>query len=321
MSHTPSSSAGAAADYATAQAFSSSWNNLPTGSVYTHQQFVEWFEPLDESVIKGASVLELGCGNGSLLQHALSWQPRLLVGVDLGDSVSAARASMREADKHEAAGVEELRANPRKHDRANWLVVQADLLDFSAAEHAELADVSFDLVYCIGVLHHLKSPSRGFEAVLRNTKPGGRFHCWVYAREGNGVIRGLVEPMRRVASMLPWWITKYAIATPVVVPYFVYAKVLRALPRWGLLRRLPLYLYSLWIGERGFRFFRHVAFDQLVTPETVYLEKSMVERWLASPEVDPDSAYVIFRNGNSWKFGGRKRSVEAVASRTPKTAQ
>lgn len=275
-----------AADQRTADAFASSWNNLPPGSVYSTAQFEEWFEPLDSTAVEGRRVLELGCGGGSLLVHVATWEPSELVGVDLGASVDSARANLEQAGK-------------------TATVVRHDMTTFADAD-------GFDLVYCIGVLHHLKDPAEGFAAVLRNTRPGGRFHCWVYAHEGNAVIRLVVDPIRKVASRLPWWVTKYLIATPLVAPYFLYAKALARLRR-PILRRLPLYDYSLWIAQRGFGFFRHVAFDQLVTPQTTYLRRSTVERWLAdSPEIDPASAYVVFRNGNSWKFGGRV--VEASPS-------
>lgn len=271
------------ADQATADAFANSWNHLPEGSVYTRAQFEDWFAPVTRDDFAGREVLELGCGNGSLLVHAADWQPRRLVGVDLGDSVRSARANI------ERTGF------PAE-------VQQGDLTTFTSD--------GFDLVYCIGVLHHLKDPEAGFRSVLANTRPGGRFHCWVYAREGNALIVGIVDPIRRVASHLPWWFTKHVLATLLVAPYFLYAKLLGALPRLGWLKRLPLYDYSLWIAEREFAFFRHVAFDQLVTPQTVYLQRSDIEAWLArhDAEIDPGSTYLIFRNGNSWKFGGRKRS-------------
>jgi SAM-dependent methyltransferase len=164
------------------------------------------------------------------------------------------------------------------------------------------------VVYCIGVLHHLKEPYRGFESVIRNTQPGGRFHCWVYAYEGNAVVRLIVEPIRKVASHLPWWFTKYLLATPLVVPFYLYAKLLRALPRWSLLRTLPLYDYAVYMASREYAFFRHMAFDQLVTPQTTYLRKQTLEEWLASKsEIDQTSTYIETRNGNSWRFGGTVR--------------
>jgi SAM-dependent methyltransferase len=273
-----------AADARTAQAFATSWNNLPAGSVYTRAQFEDWLAPLTPTDVNGRDVLELGCGNGSLLMHMAGWRPRRLVGVDLGDSVVSARANLWRTGH---PGCE---------------IVRHDLTTYRSK--------GFDLVYCIGVLHHLTEPEVGLDAVLANVKPGGRFHCWVYGQEGNAIVRGIVEPIRRVASRLPWWLNKYAIATPLAAPYFVYAKGLRALTRRlgasRTLRRMPLYAYSMWIAEREFAFFQHVAFGQLVTPQTRFLARHEIGAWLAvRKRVDAGSVYVIARNGNSWKFGGR----------------
>jgi SAM-dependent methyltransferase len=270
---------GPASDHRTAEAFASSWNNLPEGSVYSREQFEDWFAPLTRDDVVGKAVLELGCGGGSQLTHMVSWQPRELIGVDLGSSVVSAEKNMA------AVGA------------SGFRIVRHDLVTYTG-------EAPVDLVYCIGVLHHLKDPDAGFDAVLRNVKPGGRFHCWVYAYEGNAVIRRIVDPIRRLASRVPWWLTKYGVATPLVVPYYLYAKTLAAL-RWPILQRLPLYDYSLWIAPRDFAFFRHVAFDQLVTPQTTYFRREVVERWLRDPRIDPASTYLVFRNGNSWKFGGR----------------
>jgi hypothetical protein len=90
--------------------------------------------------------------------------------------------------------------------------------------------------------------------------------------------------------------------------HFFYAKLLRCFRHARWLRKLPLFEYSQWIAEREFAFFRHVAFDQLVTPQTIYLERKTIEQWLDQhPRVLPGSTYLILRNGNSWKFGGIAR--------------
>lgn len=275
-------------DSKTAAAFASSWNNLPSGSVYTREQFEDWLAPVVRADVEGQNALEMGCGNGSLLVHMASWHPRILVGVDLGDSVLSATENLRHTG----------------HPHAE--IVKGDLVEFRSE--------GFDVVYCIGVLHHLQAPAKGFHSVVANTRAGGRFHCWVYAKEGNALVRLVVEPTRVVASRLPWWITKYLIATPLVAPYYIYAKSLSAAsrhaPQWlqHLLMHLPLHDYSRWISARDFAFFRHVAFDQLVTPQTRYISRTEVQAWLdGEPSVDPASTYVVQRNGNSWKFGGRTR--------------
>lgn len=281
-------------DRDTAEAFASSWNNLPRGSVYTRAQFEDWMAPLRREDFDGKAVLELGCGNGSLLVHCKAWRPARVVGVDLGASVLAARKNVELAEM------------------SNAEIVQGDLGDFRSG--------GFDITYCIGVLHHMTDPERGFRSVIRNTTPGGRFHCWVYAREGNAIVINVVDPIRKIASRLPWWLNKYVIATPLCVPYFAYAKALKyAHTRWPALSArlrnlLPLRDYSLWIAEREFAFFRHVAFDQLVTPQTTYIERTQIENWIGSCElVEPGSTYIVMRNGNSWKFGGRRRVSEAAS--------
>lgn len=270
-------------DLKTAEAFAKSWTNLPAGSVYTREQFRDWMAPLGRSDVENRRVLELGCGNGSLLVHLADWKPRSIRGVELGESADVATQNLSRAGFK------------------NFKIVRADLTEFNSS--------GFDIVFCIGVLHHLKEPRSGFEAVIRNTKPGGRFHCWVYAMEGNEIIRAAVEPLRKICSRMPWWFTKHVVATTLVVPYYFYARLIRKHRNRLPVKKLPLYAYSLWISRREFSFFRHVAFDQLVTPQTTYIPKTTIAHWLRSfPEIDPDSIYTIFRNGNSWKFGGKIRS-------------
>jgi len=254
--------------------------------VYRFDQFEEWMFPLAKKDVAGKRVLELGCGNGSQMVHMATWEPEYLEGVDLGDSVESAKSNMS-AQAHK-----------------NWKITKADLTTVQTD--------GFDLVYCIGVLHHLISPKKGLDAVIRNVKRGGRFHCWVYAREGNMLVMLFVEPLRRMFSRFPWWFTKYVVATPLAVPFFAYAKLLALFKNVRLLKSFPLYSYCQWIARREFPFFRHVAFDQLVTPQTTYIDRTTIENWLeAYPNLEKDSLYIIMRNGNSWKFGGRKLPHEA----------
>jgi SAM-dependent methyltransferase len=279
-----------APDAPTAAAFATSWNTVGTGPVYTRDQFVDWFAPIDPASVEGDSVLEMGFGNGSLLHHMAAYRPARLSGIELGDTLAQTRKNL----DHLPEGMLDLHRG-----------------DLTTADLGH-----FDLVYCIGVLHHLEDPRAGFEAVLRHTRPGGRFHCWVYAQEGNGVVIHAVDPIRRVACRLPWWLTKYGVALPLAIPYYAYAKTVRALsPEGGsgaieqLVSRLPLAEYSRWIARRPFPFFHHVAFDQLVTPKTHYISRATVDSFLRHPDVDAGSVYVVFRNGNSWKFGGRRRQA------------
>jgi SAM-dependent methyltransferase len=242
--------------------------------------------PLDLASLAGREILELGFGNGSLLHHMAEFEPSRLAGVELGDTLA--------------------------QTRRNLAHVREDVLDLHRGDLTQVDLGRFDLVYCIGVLHHLEDPVAGFDSVLRHTRPGGHFHCWVYAREGNLAVRLLVEPLRLVASRLPWWLTKYAVALPLTLPFFVYCKGVAlssgAVPAMrSLLQRLPLHDYCLWIARREPRFFHHVAFDQLVARRTRYLRAETIREWLCDERVEPGSGYLLLRNGNSWKFGGHRR--------------
>jgi SAM-dependent methyltransferase len=266
-------------DQITAKAFASSWMNLPRESVYTREQFEDWFEPLTQDDVRGREVLELGCGNGSLMLHLLHWDVLKLVGIELGDSTVAARESLKNSGFR------------------NWTIERRDLVSYRSP--------GYDVVYSIGVLHHLHSPEDGFKAVVRNVKPGGRFHCWVYAREGNTAVIWLVEPLRHLTSKLPWWITKYLIATPLALFFFLYVKLLVGRLPENYLRWVPLYNYCKWILPREFAFYRHVVFDQLIAPRTSYIRRKTIENWFDIIDgIDPRSTYIVVRNGNSWKFGG-----------------
>lgn len=268
-------------DLETSKKFSNSWNNVYNPSVYTYEQVTEWISPWNVSELEGQSVLELGCGSGAILYHLQNISSIRLSGIDLGSSVTTARKLL--------------------HEDVN--IIQADLTD-----HKKVLSLlgKFDRCYCIGVLHHLSEPQKGFESLLKLTKPGGYFHAWVYAHEGNWVVRIFVEPLRIIVNHLPWWINKFFIALPLSIPFYFYAKLCSLLKKFGFSNlRIPLFDYMLWISKRDFRFHHHVAFDQLVTPTTHYIKRGRIKKWLEHPQIDPNSIYIKFRNGNGWKFGGR----------------
>lgn len=98
----------------------------------------------------GMRVLDAGCGTGDALQWLFEEiQPGgKAVGVDLSNShVAAAR------ELHGGSGV---------------TVLRADLMT------APLEPRSFDLVWCVNVLHHLRDPIAGVRALTNLLRPGGR---------------------------------------------------------------------------------------------------------------------------------------------------
>jgi SAM-dependent methyltransferase len=270
----------AAGDLDVASGFADYFRTLGPGSRYSAEQFRDFFRPLDPDAFRGRRIVELGFGHGSFLWHWARIGPARLAGVDLGDASADLRAGLEQLPD----GVDELRRGD---------LTRADLR-------------AHDLAYCIGVLHHLRDPHAGFTALLRHTAPGGCFHAWVYAKEGNGLALRAVDAVRRASARLPWWAVKWGPGLAIGAALWSWAKLLRRLPP-ALAERLPAGRYCRSVAARDFAFFHFLATDFLVARHTVYLDRPTLESWLRHPEVDPESVYLIHRNGNSWSFGGRKR--------------
>jgi SAM-dependent methyltransferase len=283
------SNLGVPRDLATAEGFADYFRTIGAGSRYTHEQFLSFFAPVDPATLRGQSVVELGFGHGSFLQHVALARPARISGVDLGDVAEETRRKLEGL----LAGIElDLR--------------HGDLTTADLGPH--------DFAYCIGVLHHLQEPEAGFAALLRHARNGGRFHGWVYSREGNFFVIHVADAIRKLCGRLPWWFTKWGPGFAVAALLFVYSRVLGLLEARGarkLVRALPLHEYALSVAGRDFAFFHFLATDFLVARHTVYLDRAALEAWLRHPEVEPGSTYLIHRNGNSWSFGGRRRALRS----------
>lgn len=144
---------------------------------------------LDE--LRGASVLEVGCGAGRFTQVLL----------DAGAEVVALDAS---------AAVDACWANNGPHERLT--VVQADLFAMP------FAPGSFDRVFCYGVLQHTPDPRRAFEMLLHPLRSGGeiavdlyRSTPWVYRWTAKHWYRWLTKRMKPepLARLVEWYVPRW----------------------------------------------------------------------------------------------------------------
>ena len=56
----------------------------------------------------------------------------------------------------------------------------------------------FDIVFSIGVIHHLEYPEKALAAMTDAAKPGGKVLIWVYGLENNRWLVNMLNPLRRV---------------------------------------------------------------------------------------------------------------------------
>lgn len=264
----------------TAAAFGWQWQHFAEMHPEFEAQFLDWLHPIGKDFFQGKRVLDAGCGIGRHAYYAASYGASEVVAIDLSGAVESA--------SHNLGGFE------------NVHVVQADLLRLPLRT-AE-AGGGFDLIYSIGVLHHLPDPRRGFLSLLPYLRPGGTIAVWVYGHENNGVVRNVVEPLRRVSTSVPTPFLR-ALAWPLAVGFHGAARlVYRPLDGTRVGRSLPLNEYLSSVADFSFRQNYGIVFDQLAAPTARYIRGPELEEWFRAGGLE--DVRVSPRHGNSWRGRG-----------------
>jgi SAM-dependent methyltransferase len=265
----------------TASAFGWQWQHFAEFHPEFEEQFLDWLEPIDRESFAGKRILDAGCGTGRHAYLAARFGASEVVALDLSGAVDAARDNLAEID--------------------NVHVVQGDLLRLPF--HIAAEGGGFDLIYSIGVLHHLPDPYAGFRSLLPYLRPGGVIAVWLYGYENNGFVRHVVEPLRKVTTRMSRPSLR-AVAWPLGVAFDAAAKgVYRPLRSTRLGKALPLNEYMTSVADYSFRQNYGIVFDQLSAPTAAYIEKEEIEDWFAGSGLT--DVRISHRHGNSWRGSGR----------------
>ena len=265
----------------TAAAFGWQWQHFSELHPEFEDQFLDWLYPIDRNVFSGKRVLDVGCGTGRHAYLSARFGAREVVAVDLSGAVEAARTNL--------AALE------------NVHVVQGDLLRLPLRRADQGG--GFDLIYSIGVLHHLPDPHAGFRALLPYLRPGGTIAVWLYGHENNGLVRHGVEPLRKLTTKMPRPALR-AVAWPLAVAFHGVAKgMYRPLSHSRVGRSLPLGEYLSSVADFSFRQNYGIVFDQLSAPTAAYIRGPELQGWFA--ESGLSDVQISHRHGNSWRGCGR----------------
>lgn len=121
-------------------------------------------------------ILDAGCGTGSGTDYLIHLNPSAeVVAIDFSEkALEVAKERCRRS------GVLATHTPP------------VHFLQMPLEEAAQLPG-EFDLINCVGVLHHLSEPQVGMRAIASKLAPGGLLHVFVYAELGRREIRLMQE--------------------------------------------------------------------------------------------------------------------------------
>ena len=139
-----------------------------------------YFKDVPAEALAGSLAADIGCGKGRY-SRVTAGRVAQLVALDGSDAVHSAARNMADLD--------------------NVVVVKADL------NHAPLRPGAFDFVSCLGVLHHLGDPRRGFEKVSSLVGLDGWLLLYLYSRDEAKSLRStglaVADRLRRLTVRIP----------------------------------------------------------------------------------------------------------------------
>jgi SAM-dependent methyltransferase len=171
-------------------------------------------------------------------------------------------------------------------DFGNIQVIRMSIYE-ACMPNSDLADI----VFSIGVIHHLADPVRAISNLSKLVKPNGLVVIWVYGQEGNRWILWFLNPLRKITKHIPMPILN-AISNLLAYPLFAYLR----LP-------LPKSKYLKFISSFRYWHLKCIVLDQLLPKIANYWKENEVR------ELMEDSGLRNIRvkavNGMSWSVSGQ----------------
>jgi SAM-dependent methyltransferase len=251
----------------TQQQFAYEWNIYRKILPIHKEQFCRWIHPIKLEFFKDKTFMDAGCGIGRN-----SYWPLL-------ESAKSGYAF--------------------DYDQRTVKVAQENLKMFKncTIEYKSIYEIDFescfDIVFCIGVLHHLQYPRQAIENLVKATKTEGTVIFWVYAYEGNEFYVKWMTPLRQmITSRLPLPITRF-FSKLLTILLKIYLLLPQQKPYFQLLKKM------------SFRQIESIVFDQLLPTIANYWKKEEVLQMLE--ELPLKDIQLIHTNDISWTIVAFKK--------------
>jgi SAM-dependent methyltransferase len=231
------------------------------------EQFRRWTPHLDRDDWRGKVILDVGCGMGRNTYWPLTYGAKESVSIDVDESsLAAARRTLAPFP--------------------NAAVKHASAYEIDYTDH-------FDIVYSIGVIHHLGEPQLALGQMVKAAKPGGRVLIWVYGLENNRWLVSVLDPLRKALfSRLPISDVHHLSLYPSALLWLLLRAGVGRIEYFNLIRRMT------------FRHLRSIVFDQMLPKIANYWPRQTVERLMMDAGLE--QVRLAWVNEMSWAAVGRK---------------
>jgi len=267
MTTMPPSSASPDTAGGSPERFGFSWDTYAELRPEHEEQFRKWTAPLKPDDWRGKTFLDAGCGIGRNSYWPLRYGAARGTAIDVDDrTLSRARHTLAEF------GNIEVRKN------SIYEIPERD---------------AFDIVFSIGVVHHLEHPDLAVASLVAAAKPGGLVLVWLYGRENNGWIVWIFNPLRRLLfSKLPLSFV-HALSLPLTAMLWLYLH--------SGISRSP---YMRLLRGFAFRHLRAIVFDHMIPRIALYYDRKGAIDLLSRAGLSDVQAE--WTNKMSWTVIGRK---------------
>jgi len=254
--------------------FGYEWHRYAEMRPEYEEQFRDWTVHLQPEDWRGKTFLDVGCGTGRNSYWPMTY------GAAGGKAIDVDDASLAVA-------------------RRNLAPFPAMSVEKKSAYEIDESD-AYDVVFSIGVIHHLQSPERAIAQMVRAAKPGGRVLIWVYGYENNEWIVRFFDPLRRALfSRLPIGLVHHLSLYPAAALWLALRLGIGRIRYFELLRRL------------AFAHMRSIVFDQMLPKIAHYWPRATVEALLRDAGLaDVQLSWI---NEMSWSAIGTK-PVPAISN-------
>ena len=231
-------------DHKTVESFGEEWTKFDSFSEEDlGASGDEYFDIINLSELRNATVLEVGCGTGRWIKY-LSGHASRIVGIDPSDAVFTASKMLKDA--------------------TNITICRAEV------DAIPFDDNFFDFVYSLGVLHHIPDTKSAMKRCIEKLKPGGRFLVYLYYSLDNKsslyrMIFQITNQVRLVVSKTRPGTKKFIcdlLAVILYMPFVLTAKFFKLIGLDAIAKHIPLSYYR----NKSFNIIRNDSLDRFGTP-------------------------------------------------------